>query len=45
MLADPRLAPLRALVTGPLLGVAEPRLRVLEASPELFLAVRIALDP
>lgn len=45
VLADARLAPLRSLVTGPLLGVAEPRLRVLEASPSLFLAVRIALDP
>lgn len=45
VLADVRLAPLRPLVTGPLLGVAEPRLRVLEASAELFLAVRIALDP
>ncbi|MCU1690800.1 MAG: hypothetical protein JWN20_2728 [Jatrophihabitantaceae bacterium] len=45
VLADPRLAPLRALVTGPLMGVADPRLRVLEASPALFLAVAIALDP
>ncbi len=45
VLADPRLAALRALVVGSLLGVAEPRQRVLEAAPELFLAVRIALDP
>jgi hypothetical protein len=45
VLADPRLAPLRPLVSGPLLGVAEPRLRVLEASPQLFLAVTVALNP
>jgi hypothetical protein len=33
------------LLTGPLLGVADPRLRVLQATPEQFLAVRIALHP
>lgn len=45
VLADPRLQPLRALVTGRLLAVPDPRLRVLQTAPEQFLAVRIALDP
>jgi hypothetical protein len=45
VLADPRLAPLRPLVTGRLLNVPDPRLRVLQATPEQFLAVRISLDP
>jgi Actinobacteria/chloroflexi VLRF1 release factor len=45
-LADPRLAPLRPLVTGPLLDVPDPRFRVLEQAPALFRAVRIRLtDP
>jgi hypothetical protein len=45
VLADPRLAPLRPLVTGRLLAVPDPRLKVLQATPEQFLAVRISLDP
>ncbi len=45
VLADDRLAPLRALRTGPLLTVPDPRLRVLQATPEQFLGVRIAIDP
>lgn len=45
VLDDPRLAGLRPLVTGPLLAVADPRLKVLRDTPELFQAVRIALHP
>jgi hypothetical protein len=45
VLADPRLAPVAALVTGPLLAVPDPRLRVLQATPEQFLAMRISLVP
>lgn len=45
-LADPRLAPLRTLVTGRTLAVVDPRLRVLQATPVHFRAVHIALtDP
>jgi hypothetical protein len=45
VLADPRLAAVARLRTGPLLAVPDPRLRVLQASPDQFLAVRIALAP
>jgi hypothetical protein len=45
VLADTRLAPLRPLITGRLLAVPDPRLKVLQATPEQFLAVRITLDP
>jgi hypothetical protein len=45
VLADPRLAHLEPLVTGPWLTVKDPRLRVLAATPEQFRAVRIRLDP
>jgi len=45
VLADARLKPVAALVSGPLLAVPDPRLRVLEATPEQFLAVRITLLP
>ncbi len=45
VLADPRLAPLTALRTGRLLAVGDPRLRVLQAAPEQFLAVQIAVHP
>jgi hypothetical protein len=45
VLADVRLGPVAALRTGPLLSVPDPRLRVLRAAPEQFLAVRIGLDP
>jgi hypothetical protein len=46
VLADRRLAPLRALVTGRLLDVPDPRQRVLEDSYALLRAVRIrVVDP
>ncbi len=45
VLADSRLSSLTALVREPWLNVPDPRLRVLRAAPEQFLAVRIALDP
>jgi hypothetical protein len=45
VLADPRLKHLEPLLTGPWLAVKDPRLRVLTATPEQFLAVRIRLDP
>lgn len=45
VLADPRLEPLLPLLTGRPLAVPDPRLRVLQAAPEQFLAVRIELDP
>lgn len=43
VLADRRLAPLARLVTGRLLDVPDPRLKVLQQTPELFRAVRIRL--
>ena len=46
VLDDPRLAPLRPLVTQPFLDVPDPRQRVLEAAPADFRAVRIRVrDP
>ena len=46
VLADRRLEPLRALVSGPLLTVPDPRLRVLQGTPRLFRAVRVVVtDP
>jgi hypothetical protein len=45
VLADPRLAALVQLRREPFLPVPDPRLRVLQAAPEQFRAVRIALDP
>jgi hypothetical protein len=46
VLTDRRLAPLLALVTGRLLEVPDPRLKVLETTPDLFRAVRITVvDP
>lgn len=45
VLADPRLAPLTALPTGPVIDVPDPRLKVLQATPERFRTVRIDLDP
>jgi len=45
VLADPRLASLSELVTEPWLNVPDPRLRVLEGTPEQFAAVRIKLLP
>lgn len=45
-LADPRLAPLLPLVTGRLLDVPDPRLRVLVTTPEQFRGVHVELtDP
>jgi hypothetical protein len=44
-LADPRLAPLRSLRIDPFLPVPDPRLRVLQATPEQFLTVRLAIHP
>lgn len=45
VLADSRLATVAAQRTGPWLAVPDPRLKVLQATPERFLAVEIALDP
>jgi peptide subunit release factor 1 (eRF1) len=45
VLADPRLEAIAALRQEPLLGVPDPRLRVLQATPEQFRAVRITLQP
>lgn len=46
VLQDRRLAPLRPLVVERLLDVPDPRLTVLQSTPELFRAVRIrVLDP
>ena len=44
-LADPRLAPLLPLRTGPFLPVPDPRLRVLQATPEQFLVVTLHIHP
>jgi hypothetical protein len=45
VLADRRLKHLEPLVAERWLAVKDPRLRVLAATPEQFLAVRIRLDP
>jgi hypothetical protein len=46
VLDDPRLAPLRPLVTEPFLTVPDPRRRVLDEAPAQFRAVRIrVLEP
>ena len=45
VLADPRLAPLASLLIGPIRPTVDPRLRVLQAFPEQFRAVDIALNP
>ena len=44
VLADPRLAPLRPLVVEARLDVPDPRLKVLQATPALFRAVRIQVS-
>jgi len=44
-LADVRLAPLLPLRTDPFLPVPDPRLRVLQATPEQFRTVRLAIHP
>jgi peptide subunit release factor 1 (eRF1) len=43
VLEDVRLRPLRPLVAEPVLDVPEPRLAVLEATPDRFLATRLTL--
>lgn len=43
VLGDPRLAPLRPLLTGLVLDVPDPRLRVLAETPARFRAVRVLL--
>jgi hypothetical protein len=45
VLDDARLAPLRPLVTGTLLPVPDPRLKVLHASIETIRSVRLRLSP
>ena len=45
VLADPRLRALAGLRRDPFLSVPDPRLRVLQGTPELFRAVRVRLDP
>jgi hypothetical protein len=46
VLSDPRLARAATLVTGEWLTVKDPKLRVLAATPEQFLAIRITItDP
>jgi hypothetical protein len=45
VLSDPRLNALAPLRTEQWLAVPDPRLRVLQATPELFRAIRIWLDP
>lgn len=45
VLADRRLAPLAALRQPPFLTGPDPRLRVLQATPEQFRAVQVTLDP
>lgn len=44
VLADRRLAPLQRRLTGPVLATPDPRLRVLQAFPEQFRAIRIGLN-
>jgi hypothetical protein len=45
VLADQRLLALAPLRTGPWLAVPDPRLKVLQATPQQFRVVSIALDP
>jgi hypothetical protein len=42
-MADLRMRPLRALMVENVLDVPEPRLRVLEATPDAFLATRLTV--
>jgi peptide subunit release factor 1 (eRF1) len=43
VMEDHRLRPLRALMVENVLDVPEPRLRVLEATPDAFLATRLTV--
>jgi hypothetical protein len=43
VMEDPRLRPLRPLLVEEVLEVPEPRLKVLEATPDQFLATRLTL--
>jgi len=43
VMEDARLRPLRRLIAEPVLDVPEPRLKVLEATPDAFLATRLTL--
>jgi hypothetical protein len=45
VLADPRLRALGDLRCEPFLAVPDPRLRILQATPEQFRAVQVTLDP
>lgn len=45
VLADPRLAAVAALPRGPSLNVGDPRLKVLQATPEQFRTIEIRLHP
>jgi hypothetical protein len=45
VLADPRLVTIQALVTEPYLAVGDPKLKVLQATPEQFKVVQIAIHP
>ena len=44
VLADRRLGPLQRRLTGPILATPDPRLRVLQAFPDQFRAIRITLN-
>jgi hypothetical protein len=44
VLTDPRLATVRAKSSPDVLAVADPRLAVLRAFPDQFLAIRIRLN-
>ena len=43
VMEDVRLRPLRRLIAEPVLEVPEPRLKVLEATPDAFLATRLTV--
>jgi hypothetical protein len=45
VLADPRLRTLAHLRCEPFLSVPDPRLRILQATPEQFRAVQVTLEP
>ena len=45
VLSDPRLAAVAALPRGPFVNVGDPRLKVLQATPEQFRTIEIRLHP